>query len=156
MQTNFIVIILMILFYIVSNLILILTIRNILQRKKEVFLNKVTEQLTTENEKEPEQLTYDKKLDYNKKLLDFIDNLVTIEIINATRFDLMLDNNKPNKIDADKTIESVATSVFNALKPDIFIGRDTLLQEDYLMKYIQKKTFIVYISYIKENVSSQL
>lgn len=100
------------------------------------------------------ELTLD-KLEFNKELLSFIDFLIENEIINEKRFDLFL-NQKDKNIDIDNVIKDVSTKVFCALKPEVYTDSKNIITETYIMSYIQKKTFIVCMIYIQNNVASQL
>ena len=97
----------------------------------------------------------DERLQYNKELISFIDELVTTELVNNKRFDIFLKTDRKN-IDFDKVLTDVSTDVFNALKPDIFVNPDNILTSDYLMKYIQKRTFLMYFQYIENRVAPSL
>lgn len=94
------------------------------------------------------------RLRYTQELLSFIDELISIEIINEKRFDIFLDIKNKN-LNVDEVIEIVSSNVFNSLTNDIFINKDNILTEKYLMSYIQKKTFISYLTYIKNNMADQ-
>ena len=96
----------------------------------------------------------DDRLRYTQELLSFIDELISIEIINEKRFDIFLDIKNKN-LNVDEVIEIVSSNVFNSLTNDIFINKDNILTEKYLMSYIQKKTFISYLTYIKNNMADQ-
>lgn len=97
----------------------------------------------------------DERLQYNKDLIAFIDDLVMTELINSKRFDIFLKTDKKN-IDFDKVLTDVSTNVFNALKPEVFVSPDNILTDDYLMKYIQKRTFLVYFNYLDQKVAPSL
>lgn len=97
----------------------------------------------------------DERLQYNKELIGFIDDLVTTELVNNKRFDIFLKTDKKN-IDFDKVLTDVSTNVFDALKPDVFVNPDNILTSDYLMKYIQKRTFLMYFHYIENRVAPSL
>lgn len=97
----------------------------------------------------------DERLQYSKELISFIDELVTTELVNNKRFDIFLKTDRKN-IDFDKVLTDVSTDVFNALKPDIFVNPDNILTSDYLMKYIQKRTFLMYFQYIENRVAPSL
>ena len=62
---------------------------------------------------------------------------------------------KNKNLNVDEVIEIVSSNVFNSLTNDIFINKDNILTEKYLMSYIQKKTFISYLTYIKNNMADQ-
>ena len=97
----------------------------------------------------------DERLMYSRELMVFIDDLVTMELINSKRFDIFLKTDKKN-IDFDKILTEVSTNVFEALKPEIFVNPENILTEDYLMKYIQKRAFLVYFQYIENKVAPSL
>lgn len=100
------------------------------------------------------ELTLD-NLEFNRELLSFIDTLIENEIINEKRFDLFLDQKNKN-IDVDKVIKDVSTRVFSAIKPEVYVDSKNIITDTYIMSYIQKKTFIICMMYIQNNVASQL
>lgn len=99
------------------------------------------------------------RLEFTNDLLEFIDKLIDVELLNNKRFDIILDEvnstRKPS-IDVNESLTDISTTVFEAIKPDIFVTPYSVLTEDYLMKYIQKRTFIKYMVYLNESVSSKL
>ena len=95
------------------------------------------------------------RLEYTKNLLDFIDRLIFDELINEKRFDIFSKKYDKN-LNFDEVMTEISTNVFNSIKPDIFIEPNVILTEKSLMRYIQKKTFVSYFTYIEKNVSSQL
>ena len=97
----------------------------------------------------------DERLHYTKELLDFIDTLIFDELVNQKRFDIFTKKHSKN-LDFDTVIKDVSTNVFESLKSDIFLDPNVIITENSLMRYIQKKTFIYYFSYIEQNVSSEL
>lgn len=100
-------------------------------------------------------LSIDRRLEYNQNLLTFIDGMIEVELVNEKRFELFL--NKPDKnLDIDKVLKSISTIVFESLNPDIYTTTDNIVTAEYLMNYIQKKTFMVCMSYVQNNVASQL
>ena len=97
----------------------------------------------------------DERLHYTKELLDFIDTLIFDELVNQKRFDIFTKKHSKN-LDFDTVIKDVSTNVFESLKSDIFLDPNVIITQNSLMRYIQKKTFIYYFSYIEQNVSSEL
>lgn len=100
-------------------------------------------------------LSIDRRLDYNQNLLLFIDSMIELELVNEKRFELFLNKNDKN-LDIDKVLKSISTTVFESLNPDIYTSSDNIVTAEYLMNYIQKKTFMVCMSYIQNNVASQM
>ena len=99
------------------------------------------------------------RLQFTNDLLEFIDKLIDVELLNNKRFDIILDevnNTRKPSIDVNESLTEISTTVFEAIKPDIFVTPYSVLTEDYLMKYIQKRTFIKYMVYLNESVSSKL
>ncbi len=99
------------------------------------------------------------KLQFTKDLLEFIDSLVDTELINSKRFELILDsvsNERKPKVDIDNSIKEISTNVFDAIKPQIYDSPYSILKQEYLMKYIQKRSFLACMAYIENNVSTKL
>lgn len=133
-------------------LIVILTVIIIYNKIEK---KKLQQLLANEQPLSQATLSIDDRLEYTKNLLSFIDDMITAELINEKRFDIFLD--KPNKnINFDKVLKNISNAVFIALKPEIFINNENILTKDYLMSYIQKKTFIIYFTYIQNNIAGQL
>lgn len=97
----------------------------------------------------------DERIVFTNDLLTFIDDTITTELINEKRFDIFL-NQKSKNLDFDKVIERVSTNTFNAIQKDILIDPNLIVTHEYLMRYIQKKTFIAYFTYIQKNVADQM
>ena len=58
--------------------------------------------------------------------------------------------------DIDKDIEDIARSVFESLRPEVFSDKNLVMTEEYLMKYIQKRTFVAVFTYVDKNVTAKL
>ena len=99
-------------------------------------------------------LSVDKRLEFNKDLLSFIDMMIELEVFNEKRFELML-NTDDKKLDIDDVIKTVSTRVFESIKPDVFTSNDNIITYKYLMSYIQKRTFIYAMQYVQNNVADQ-
>lgn len=151
-HTNFIIL------GIIVILLLALTIYLFIQRE---YLSKDIERLVDSNDrlldisKNKPTLPIDKQLQYTTDLLAFIDSLVEIELINEKRFSLLL-GDKDKNLDFDTVIKNISTRVFESFDKRIFVESDNILTSEYLSSYIQKRTIVVYLGYIQQNVSSQL
>lgn len=111
-----------------------------------------SEPLTIENTQP--QLTSIDKIKYTNELFDLIDELIQLELLNRKRFEIFL--NEPNKnLDVDQVLKDISTSVYVGLSSDVIIAKDCVVTQDYIMRYIQKKTFIAYFTYLRNNVSDQ-
>lgn len=97
----------------------------------------------------------DDRIKYTNDLLLFIDNTITSELLNEKRFDIFLHQQNKN-LDFDEVIKKVSSNTFNAIQKNIFMDENLMVTPEYLMRYIQKKTFITYFTYIQKNVSDQL
>lgn len=90
-----------------------------------------------------------------RDLLSLIDTLIENEIVNERRYEIFLDK-KNNNLDIDNVISSVATNVFESIRKDVITDPNNILTEKQIMRYIQQKTFSLYLMYLKEHVASQL
>lgn len=120
------------------------------------------EQITLENNKIVAQyeddkptLEIDQRIKCTRELLILIDDTVALELINNKRYEIFLNTNVNNR-DIDKDIEEIATNVFNSLRPEIFSDKNLVMTEDYLMKYVQKRTFVAVFTYVDKNVTDKL
>ena len=89
------------------------------------------------------------RMEYNNQLLVLIDTLITVEIINEKKAEILL-NKKEKNIDADEVIEYVSKTVFEAINPNVVVHPDNILTSEYIMKYIQKRTVYMVLSYITD------
>ena len=90
-----------------------------------------------------------------RELLTLIDDTVSLELINNKRYEIFLSSNINNR-DIDKDIEDIARSVFESLRPEVFSDKNLVMTEEYLMKYIQKRTFVAVFTYVDKNVTAKL
>ena len=100
-------------------------------------------------------LEIDQRIKCTRELLTLIDDTVALELINNKRYEIFLNTNINNR-DVDKDIEEIASNVFNSLKPEIFNDKNLVMTEEYLMKYIQKRTFVAVFTYVDKNVTDKL
>jgi hypothetical protein len=100
-------------------------------------------------------LSMDKRLELTDAFLNFIDDKISMEIVNIRRFEIVLGTANKN-LDVDNVIKEVSTKVFNSIKVEVFSDTNFILTESYLIEYIQKRTFLLYMAYLKENVASQI
>lgn len=106
---------------------------------------------------EPPSATMDgnERIKYTNDLLTFIDNTITSELLNEKRFDIFL-RQKNKNLDFDAVLRNVSTNTFNALQEDVIVDPNLIIRSKYLMRYIQKRTFVIYFKYIENNVADQL
>lgn len=106
---------------------------------------------------EPPSATMDgnERIKYTNDLLTFIDNTITSELLNEKRFDIFL-HQKNKNLDFDEVLRNVSTNTFNALQEDVLVDPNLIIKSEYLMRYIQKRTFVIYFKYIENNVADQL
>lgn len=106
---------------------------------------------------EPPSATMDgnERIKYTNDLLTFIDNTITSELLNEKRFDIFL-RQKNKNLDFDAVLRNVSTNTFNALQEDVIVDPNLIIRSEYLMRYIQKRTFVIYFKYIENNVADQL
>lgn len=100
-------------------------------------------------------LEIDQRIKCTRELLTLIDDTVALELINNKRYEIFLNANVNNR-DVDKDIEEIASNVFNSLKPEIFSDKNLVMTEEYLMKYIQKRTFVAVFTYVDKSVTDKL
>lgn len=100
-------------------------------------------------------LEIDQRIKCTRELLTLIDDTVSLELINNKRYEIFLNSNVNNR-DIDKDIEDIARSVFDSLRPEIFSDKNLVMTEEYLMKYIQKRTFVAVFTYVDKNVTDKL
>lgn len=138
----------------ITFIFLIVLLRSAYHKKLDNLNVKFTA-LIDDMEKRIPTITIDKRLEFNIELLHFIDAMVELEVINQKRFDIFLD--KPSKdLDVDRVLQDVSKKIFESLKPEIYTAPDNIVTAEYLMDYIQKKTFITYFTYLKNKVAEQL
>ena len=100
-------------------------------------------------------LEIDQRIKCTRELLTLIDDTIALELINNRRYEIFLNANVNNR-DVDKDIEEIASNVFNSLKPEIFSDKNLVMTEEYLMKYIQKRTFVAVFTYVDKSVTDKL
>ena len=100
-------------------------------------------------------LEIDQRIKCTRELLTLIDDTVSLELINNKRYEIFLSSNVNNR-DIDKDIEDIARSVFESLRPEVFSDKNLVMTEEYLMKYIQKRTFVAVFTYVDKNVTVKL
>ena len=116
-----------------------------------IQLNDVIENINIEPQETP-TMSEMERLTYNKELLLFIDELVVNELMGTKRKELFLDKERKD-IDFDNVIETVATSVFDGIKPEIFNSPENMLTTEYILKYIAKRTTLSYLKYLEDRVA---
>ena len=92
-------------------------------------------------------MNLNERLKFTTDILSLLDELIATEIINERRFELFLSAKNKN-LDVDEVIKNVSTRVFKAIKPQIYIHPDNILDDNYFMTYIQKKTFIEFMTFL--------
>ena len=100
-------------------------------------------------------LEIDQRIKCTRELLTLIDDTVSLELINNKRYEIFLSSNINNR-DIDKDIEDIARGVFESLRPEVFSDKNLVMTEEYLMKYIQKRTFVAVFTYVDKNVTVKL
>lgn len=116
-----------------------------------IQLNDVIENINIEPQETP-TMSEMERLRYNKELLLFIDELVVNELMSTKRKELFLDKERKD-IDFDNVIKTVATSVFEGVKPEIFKSPENMLTSEYILKYIAKRTTLSYLKYLEDRVA---
>lgn len=116
-----------------------------------IQLNDVIENINIEPHETP-TMNEMERLTYSKELLLFIDELVVNELMSTKRKELFLDKERKD-IDFDNVIKTVATSVFEGIKPEIFNSPENMLTSTYISKYIAKRTTLSYLKYLEDRVA---
>lgn len=119
-----------------------------------IQLNDVIENIDIEPHETP-TMNEMERLTYSKELLLFIDELVVNELMSIKRKELFLDKERKD-IDFDNVIKTVATSVFEGIKPEIFNSPENMLTSTYISKYIAKRTTLSYLKYLEDRVAHTL
>ena len=119
-----------------------------------IQLNEIVETIDIEPHENPTMNAME-RLAYNKELLLFIDDLVVTELINIKRKEIFLDKGKKD-IDFDHVIDSVATTVFEGIKPEIFYSPENMLTRKYIMACITKRTTLAYFKYLENKTAPTL
>ena len=123
-----------------------------------LYQNNKYQNLTNEIEKHASDIqkieTYGRsaiidRMEYTNQLLILIDTMITVEIINEKKGEILL-NKKEKNIDADEVIKNISDTVFNGISPNVVIHPDNILTSKYIMKYIQKRTVYMVLSYITD------
>ena len=119
---------------------------------EEITLNN---KIVAQYEDDHPTLEIDQRIKCTRELLTLIDDTVSLELINNKRYEIFLSSNINNR-DIDKDIEDIARSVFESLRPEIFSDKNIVMTDEYLMKYIQKRTFVAVFTYVDKNVTVKL
>ena len=120
---------------------------------EEITLN--NNKIVAQYEDDHPTLEIDQRIKCTRELLTLIDDTVSLELINNKRYEIFLSSNANNR-DIDKDIEDIARSVFESLRPEVFSDKNLVMTEEYLMKYIQKRTFVAVFTYVDKNVTAKL
>lgn len=85
-----------------------------------------------------------------KELFSLIDTLIEYEIINNRRFEIFLEKKNKN-LDFENVLQDVGQTVFESLASDVYTDKNNLVTKECIMKYIQKRVFVEYFLYLKNN-----
>ena len=117
--------------------------------------NQIINEANEHKDDDKPTLEIDQRIKCTRELLTLIDDTVALELINNKRYEIFL-GGKQNFRDVDSDIEEIAMNVFKSLKPEVFSDKNLVMTEEYLMKYIQKRTFVAVFSYVDKNVTDQV
>lgn len=94
--------------------------------KRTDHLNMVTMQL-------PE------RIDLTNSIFDLIDSMIEDEILSFMKDRIAL-REKYNVLNLDTDVGEISTNIYNAFNKDLFTDPNLLLNKEYMMSYITKKT----------------
>lgn len=77
-------------------------------------------------------------------ILSLMDTLIANEVTNALKAYARLGENYKSINTADD-IEKISSRIFDSIKKEIFIDNDTIITDEYLMKYINEQTTLVFL-----------
>lgn len=106
--------------------------------------------------KETPTLDIEDRVTATRELLHLIDIFISYEIINKERNALFLESNDKAHIDVDVRMEEVANEVFRGIRPDVYDDNNNLITRQYLISYIQKRTIVEYLNYVRRDIETQL
>jgi hypothetical protein len=105
---------------------------------------------------EIDKLSNDARLHFSNDLLQFIDNLILIEINNKLKDDLIL-HRRIDVRSADEMAKDISETVFNALDKNLYKNQnETILNTNYIMTYITRRTLLTLMTAITEHNSTVL
>ena len=155
---------------IIASLLLIIAIANFIKGIKirrennELIVDvatQVQEKVDELNEIPEPNMNLNERLTYTKDILEFIDSLIDMELIYAKKDELFLKNSDGESAplkntDFDQIISTISSNVFAALKEDVYRSPDNILEDTYLLRYIQKRTVLSYLTYVEAKMSNQV
>ncbi len=117
-----------------------------------VGLIKYNNRKTTEESPAAEltKLGDDARLHFSSELLKFIDDLITVEINNAVKTEI-LTGEKINIRIADDAVRDIAKTVYEALDNRVISENgETILNPTYIMTYITRRSLLMYTTFAVE------
>ena len=96
------------------------------------------------NVNETYNVSEQEKLDYSIGVINLINNIIDIEVNGFLKSNVVL-GNPYNIINLDKDVETISTSVFNAIKSDAYVNNTILLSDTYILTYITRNVSYVFI-----------
>lgn len=96
------------------------------------------------NVNEAYNVSEQEKLDYSIGVINLINNIIDIEVNGFLKSNVVL-GNPYNIINLDKDVETISTSVFNAIKSDVYVNNTILLSDTYILTYITRNVSYVLI-----------
>lgn len=92
----------------------------------------------------------DARLHFSSELLKFIDDLITVEINNAVKTEI-LTGEKINIRIADDAVRDIAKTVYEALDSRVISENgETILNPTYIMTYITRRSLLMYTTFAVE------
>jgi hypothetical protein len=155
---------------IIASLLFIIGIANLIKgirirrENNELIVDvaaQVQEKVDELNEIPEPSMNLNERLTYTKDILEFIDSLIDMELIYAKKDELFLKNSDGDSAplkntDFDQIISTISSNVFTALKEDVYKSPDNILEDVYLLRYIQKRTVLSYLTYVEAKISNQV
>lgn len=100
------------------------------------------------------------RVQFTNDFYKFIDEQISTEIINERKTEILLIQanpaEKPKNLDFDNVITKVSNTVFDSIRKDVYIDPNHIVTESAIMSHIQKRTVLLYLTYLNENVASLL
>lgn len=84
-----------------------------------------------------------------QKLFELIDIIIDYSILSDRSYDVLLEK-KSKRLDVEESVSRISEQVFKALNPSVFGDVNNIITDEYLMHYIQQKTFVEYFLYIQK------
>lgn len=111
---------------------------------------------TMDTETEFTKLSDDARLHFSKELLNFIDELIEVEINNKLKAELIMGKEVDIRL-ADDAVRDIAKTVYEAIDSEIYSStKGSIINPKYVMTYITRRSLLMYVTYVREHNKSIL